>query len=178
MSCATPFLPADPLGHVPEMNGHVAEIVGHDPETAGHVRPKYAPMLQLKDFLRLLGLDTTKTSKYEGVKKIYKYMLDLESSELMERYRKIFMKRTTEVRVQQNLLDGGNMMVVTETPEKPKRMKFMNVDTKPAKKWEELTPRQRRQELLKTPRTPKSQPVEPNPFDRDEGIIPLKPIDD
>jgi len=42
MSCATPFLPADPLGHVPEMNGHVAEIVGHDPETAGHVRPKYA----------------------------------------------------------------------------------------------------------------------------------------
>jgi hypothetical protein len=35
MSCATPILPAGPLGHV-------AEIVGHDPETAGHVRPKYA----------------------------------------------------------------------------------------------------------------------------------------
>jgi len=136
------------------------------------------PMLQLKDFLRLLGLDTTKTSKYEGVKKIYKYMLDLESIELMERYRESFMKRMTEVRVQQNLLDGGDMMVVTETPEKPKRMKFVNVDTKPAKKWEELSPRQRRQELLKTPRTPKPQPIEPNPLDREEGIIPLKPIDD
>ncbi|HDR9338333.1 hypothetical protein NIB78_07255 [Burkholderia multivorans] len=136
------------------------------------------PMLQLKGFLKMLGLDTTKTSKYEGVKKIYKYMLDLESIELMEGYRKSFVKRMTEVRVQQNLLDGGNMMVVTETPEKPRRMKFVHVDAKPAKKWEELTPRQRRQELLKTPRTPKPQPIEPNPFDRDEGIIPLKPIDD
>jgi hypothetical protein len=73
---------------------------------------------------------------------------------------------------------ADKLMVVTETPEKPRRMKFVNVDTKPAKKWEELTPRQRRQELLKTPRTPKPQPIEPNPFDRDEGIIPLKPIDD
>ncbi|MBR8382576.1 hypothetical protein KDX26_09285 [Burkholderia cenocepacia] len=93
-------------------------------------------------------------------------------------YRKNFTKRMTEIRVQKNLLDGGNMMVVTETPDKPKRIRSVNVDTKPAKKWEELTPRQRRQELLKTPRMPKPQSIDPNPFDREEGIIPLKPIDD
>ncbi|WP_155033829.1 hypothetical protein [Burkholderia pseudomallei] len=56
----------------------------------------------------------------------------------------------------------------------------MTTSEKPAKKWEALTPRQRRKELLKTPRKLKSQAVEPNPFDMDEGIItiPLKPIDD
>ncbi|WP_315967649.1 plasmid replication protein, CyRepA1 family, partial [Burkholderia multivorans] len=85
------------------------------------------PMLQLKGFLKLIGLDTTKTSKYEGVKKIYKYTLDLESIERMDKYRKNFMKGMTEVRVQQNLLDGGNMMVVTETPEKPKQIRFVEV---------------------------------------------------
>lgn len=139
------------------------------------------PMLQLKAFLKLLGLNTKKTgSKYAGAKKIYKYMLDLELIELMDKYRKNFMKSMTEIRVQQNMLDGGDMMVVTETRDKPKRMRSVKVDEKPAKKWEDLTPRQRRQELLKTPRKLKSQPVEPNPFDMDEGIItiPLKQIDD
>ena len=134
------------------------------------------PMLQLKGFLKLMGLDTEKRTEYEGVKKIYKYRIKLELIELMERYRKNFMKGTTEVRVRQNLLDGGSVMVVTETPDNPKRIRFVNVDEKPAKKWAKLTPRQRRRELLKAPRTPKLQSIEPNPFDVDEGIIPLKPI--
>lgn len=134
------------------------------------------PMLQLKGFLKLLGLDTTKTSKYEGVKKIYKYMLDLESIELMDKFRRDFMKGMTEIRVQQNMLDGGNMMVVTETPEKPKRMRIAQVDEKPVKKWEDLTLSQKQRELRKNPTKLKPQPIEPNSFDRDEGIIPLKPI--
>lgn len=109
------------------------------------------PMLQLKGFLKLLGLDTTRTSsKNNGPKKIYKYMLDLELIGMMDEFRKGFMKRMTEIRVQQNMLDGGSMMVVTETPENPKRR-----------------------------RAPKPQSIEPNPFEMDEGIIkiPLKPID-
>ncbi|MFL6645632.1 MAG: hypothetical protein ACJ8GM_15150 [Paraburkholderia fungorum] len=84
------------------------------------------PMLQLKVFLKMLGLDTARTSKYEGKKKIYKYMLDLESIELMEKHRKNFMKGATEVKVQHNVLDGGHMMVMTETPEKPKRVTARN----------------------------------------------------
>ncbi|AXK64746.1 plasmid replication protein, CyRepA1 family [Burkholderia sp. IDO3] len=136
------------------------------------------PMLQLKGLLKLIGLDTAKRSKYEGPKKIYKYTLNHESIELMDMYRATFMKGMMEVRVQQNLLEGGSMMVVTETPEKTKRMKFAKVDRKPVKKWEELTSHQRRQELLKTRRMPKFQPIEPSPFDRDEGIIPLSPSDD
>ncbi|MDI9700124.1 hypothetical protein QM312_29720 [Burkholderia cenocepacia] len=135
------------------------------------------PMLQLKAFLKLIGIETAKRSKgYEGPKKIYKYSLDLDSVDLMDKYRKNYMKGMTEIRVQHDVLNGGNMMVVTETPEKPKQFRFVQVN--PGKKWEGLTPRQRRQELLKTPRTPKYQPIEPNPFDKDEGIIPLKPIDD
>jgi len=105
-------------------------------------------------------------------------MLDLELIELTDKYRKNFMKRMTEVRVRRNMLDGGDMMVVTQTPEKAKRMRFVNVDKKPVKRWEKLTPRQRRRELLATSRTPKHQPIELNPFDIDEGIIPLKPIGD
>ncbi|WP_175809026.1 plasmid replication protein, CyRepA1 family [Burkholderia cenocepacia] len=137
------------------------------------------PMLQLKAFLKLIGIETAKRRKgYEGPKKIYKYSLDLDSVDMMNKYRKNYMKGMTEIRVQQNVLDGGAMMVVTETPEKPKRMRFVNVDKKPAKRWEELTPRQRRRELLATLRKPKHQPIEPNPFDIDEGIIPLKPIGD
>jgi hypothetical protein len=137
------------------------------------------PMLQLKAFLKLIGIETAKRRKgYEGPKKIYKYSLDLDSIDLMNKYRKNYMKGMTEIRVQQNVLDGGAMMVVTETPEKPKRMRFVNVDKKPAKRWEELTPRQRRREFLATLRKPKHQPIEPNPFDIDEGIIPLEPIGD
>ncbi|MFD1555421.1 plasmid replication protein, CyRepA1 family [Paraburkholderia silviterrae] len=136
------------------------------------------PMLQLKSFLKLIGLDTTKTSKYEGVKKIYKYALDLDTIDRMDKYRKNFTKRMPEIRVQQNLLDGGSMFVVSETPEKPNRLRFVKLDKQPAKRWEELTARQRRQELNKTPAKPRFQPVEPNPFDMDEGIIPLTPIGD
>jgi hypothetical protein len=111
------------------------------------------PMLQLKAFLKLIGVETAKRRKgYEGPKKIYKYSLDLDSVDLMNKYRTNYMKGMMEIRVQQNVLDGGAMMVVTETPEKPKRMRFVNVDKKPAKKWEELTPRQRQRESLKTPR--------------------------
>ncbi|WP_186082944.1 plasmid replication protein, CyRepA1 family [Burkholderia gladioli] len=134
------------------------------------------PMLQLKAFLKLIGIETAKRRKgYEGPKKIYKYSLDLDSIDSMNKYRKNYMKGMTEIRVQQNVLDGGAMIVVTETPEKPSQ--FRVVQDKPGKKWEVLTPRQHRQELLKATRIPKHQPIEPNPFDKDEGIIPLKPID-
>ncbi|WP_025601330.1 plasmid replication protein, CyRepA1 family [Burkholderia sp. WSM2230] len=64
----------------------------------GDLRDK--PMFQLKVFLKMIGLDTARTSKYEGKKKIYKYMLSLESIELMEKYRKSFMKGAKEIKVQ------------------------------------------------------------------------------
>lgn len=86
------------------------------------------------------------------------------------------MKRMTEIRVQQNMIDGGSMMVVTETPEKAKQTRF--VTDKAGKKWEDLTPSQQRRELMRNSGKLKPQPIEPNPFDHDEGIIPLKPIDD
>lgn len=59
-------------------------------------------------------------------------------------------------------------------------MRSVKVDEKPAKKWEDLTPRQRRKELAKTPRKLNSRAVEPNPFDMEEGIItiPLRRIED
>ncbi|MFM0420023.1 plasmid replication protein, CyRepA1 family [Paraburkholderia aromaticivorans] len=131
------------------------------------------PMLQLKAFLKLIGIETTRKSKgYEGPKKIYKYSLDLDSIDLIGKYRKNYMKGMTEVRLQQNVLDGGTMIVVTETLEKPKRIGFVNVDKKPKKKWGELTPLQRKRELLKLPR--KVAPDKKEIF----IAIPVKPIDD
>jgi hypothetical protein len=132
------------------------------------------PMYQLKVFLKMLGLDTTRTNKYEGKKKIYKYMLDLESIELMEKYRKSFMKGAKEIKVQHNVLDGGHMMVMTETPEKPKWFRFVNVDKKAEKKWDELTPRQKQRASLKMPRKISSGKKKKEMF----IAIPVKPNDD
>ncbi|WP_025601332.1 hypothetical protein [Burkholderia sp. WSM2230] len=66
------------------------------------------------------------------------------------------------------------MMVMTETPEKPKRIRFVNVDKEPEKKWEELTPRQKQRESLKMPRTISSGKKKKELF----IAIPVKPDDD
>lgn len=106
------------------------------------------PMLQLSGFLSLIGMKTAKRSKYEGKKKLYKYRLDLDALDTMERYSRAFSKDVKGIRVQQDLLTGGSMIVVSEESGKSKKRK------------------------------PKLTPIEPNPFDRDEGIIPLVPLDE
>jgi hypothetical protein len=84
------------------------------------------------------------------------------------------MKGMTEIRVQQNVLDGGHMMVMTETPEKPKWFRFVNVDKKAVKKWDELTPRQKQRASLKMPRKISSGKKKKEMF----IAIPVKPNDD
>lgn len=153
---------------------HVQEIgLVLDVRVRDDLREK--PMLQLKDLLKLIGIETTRKSKgYEGPKKIYKYSLDLDSIDLMNKYRMNYVKGMTEIRVQENVLDGGVMMVVTETPKKPRRIRFVKIDTKPAKKWEDLTPRQKQRESLKMRRK-----IVPIKKKKEMFVtVPLKAIDD
>lgn len=105
------------------------------------------PMLQLSGFLKLIGLKTKKRTKYEAAKKLYKYQLDLDSIDQIDRYRKNYAKGLDEAHVQPNMLTGGQTLVVLEGVDKPKReQNTMLIDL---------------------------HPTDPNPFDRDEGLIPL-----
>lgn len=105
------------------------------------------PMMQLSVFLKLIGLKTKKRAKYEAAKKLYKYQLDPDSIDQIEQYRKNYVKGLDEAHVQPNVLTGGQMLVVLEGVDKPKRdQNTMLIDL---------------------------QPTDPNPFDRDEGLIPL-----
>jgi len=137
------------------------------------------PMLQLSSILKLIGLKTTKRNEYEGKAKIYKYRLDLEIIDLIERYRKNFAKDLTSIRVHTNPLTEEHMMIKSEVSDKPKRIAFAKLaDEKSAKKRKNPVPSGKLLEQIKIPRRVKSQPVEPNPFEMDEGIIPLKPFTD
>jgi|GEM_PF-1277804 len=79
------------------------------------------PILQLSGFLKMIGVKTTNRVKYEAAKKLYKYQLDLDSIDEIERYRRTFAKSLDSVQVQKDMLTGGHMMILTDAPEKRKR---------------------------------------------------------
>lgn len=116
----------------------------------GDLREK--PMMQLSALMKLLGLATTRRNQYSGVKKTYLYRLDLDSIEQIEKHRKKFASGLKGVRVHADPLTEEHLMLVSYGDEKPVR-------------------------LRNSGRKAKGQPIEPNPFDIDEGIIPLTPMD-
>lgn len=135
------------------------------------------PMCQLSTFLKLIGLRTTKKAVNVGAKKIYQYRLDLESVELLEKYRKQYAQNLYETRVHANPLTGDHLLIQQPRLEKPKPFRFPKLDVPESAKNPRLNGKPKKLiDEIKIGRKPKAEPVEPNSIDQEKGIIPLTPI--
>ncbi|WP_186090422.1 MULTISPECIES: plasmid replication protein, CyRepA1 family [Burkholderia] len=69
------------------------------------------PMSQLSSLLKLIGLKTTKKAVNKGAKKIYQYRLDMDSIDLLEKYRERQAQNLYETRVHTNPITGDHMLI-------------------------------------------------------------------